>query len=369
MKLQAKKKSLWGNFKNAYLRQRDLKKFWKKLNKDNLPKDLVDTFNLYINSPSYEWSSKFWRHVSMLHLDLIASGKYKDYENIMSRLYFTWTEIDNDLVKNSCEKVQNNKINLNINLFKKQSNLDWAPSINHNLILLLLYECIKTKKVFKHLNKIKKDNAFAENSLNINGLEISQDDLNSLMEYEKIEELLNKLNESKKNFIEIGAGSGRTAKVVMSINNEAKYVIADLPPAIEVSYKKLKASFPNKKILKCFSIKKDNLKEAFEQNDILFVFPHQIEFFAKKTFDISIAIDCLHEMDKNIVKKYMNNFETVSKALYFKVWENAGLPYSFYQNYSVHKKEDYYVKNSWKEHFKERCIYPAKFFHLGYEFS
>ena len=360
MELQAKKKSLWSNFKNAYLRQKDLKKFWRKLNKDNLSKELIDTFNLYLNSPSYEWSSKFWRHVSMLHLDLIASGKYKDYENIMSRLYFTWTEIDNDLVKNSCEKVQNNKINLNINLFKKQSNLDWAPSINHNLILLLLYENIKNRKVFKYLDKIKKGNHLWENSLNINGLEITQDDLNSLMEYEKIEELLNKINSPKKNFIEIGAGAGRTAKVILSINDSVKYVIADLPPAIEVSYKNLKKNFPDKKILKCFSIKDDNLKEAFEQNDILFVFPHQIEFFPRKIFDISIAVDCLHEMDKKIVKNYMNNFEKVSKGLYFKVWENAGLPYSFYQHYSVHKKEDYYVKNSWKEHFKERCFIPFK---------
>ena len=100
----------------------------------------------------------------------------------------------------------------------------------------------------------------------------------------------------------------------------------------------------------------------------MFIFPHQIKFFPKKTFDISIAIDCLHEMDKRIIKDYMVNFEQVSKLLYFKVWEYAGLPYSFYHHYSVHKKKDYFIKDYWKEHFKERCIYPSKFFDLGYEF-
>ena len=369
MDLQAKKKSIWSTFKNAYLRQKNLKNFWSKLDKKNLPKELIDTFNLYLNSPSYKWSSKFWRHVSMLHLDLIASGKYDNYENIMSRLYFTWTEIDNDLVKNSCQEIQNNKINLNTNLFKKQSNLDWTPSINHNLILLLLYENIKTKKVFKYLNKIRKNNAFVENSLNIDGLEITQDDLNSLMEYEKIEELLNKTNSAKKSFLEIGAGAGRTAKVILSINNNAKYVIADLPPAIDVSYKTLKASFPDKNFLKCFSLEDKDLDEAFKKNDILFIFPHQIKFFSNKTFDMSIAIDCLHEMEKKIVKNYMINFENVSKLLYFKVWEYAGLPYSFYEHYSVHKRKDYFIKDSWKQHLKERCLYPAKFFHLGYKFD
>ena len=53
----------------------------------------------------------------MLHLDLIASGKFKDYENIMSRLYFTWTEIDNDLVKNSCDATTNKEPNLHLPYF------------------------------------------------------------------------------------------------------------------------------------------------------------------------------------------------------------------------------------------------------------
>ena len=205
--------------------------------------------------------------------------------------------------------------------------------------------------------------------MNINGLEITQDNLNSLMEYEQIERLLGKLSVKKNRFLEVGAGSGRTATIILSINDNAKYVIADLPPAANVSLDNLKTSFPNKKITKVFELNnQDDLNIALEKNDILFVFPHQIKFFPKKTFDISIAIDCLHEMEKSVIKDYMVNFEHVSKLLYFKVWEHAGLPYAFYQHYSVHRKRDYLIKDSWKEHFKERCIYPSKFFELGYEF-
>jgi putative sugar O-methyltransferase len=371
-KFQAKKKSLWSTFKNAYLRQKNLKTFWNKLDKINLSKELIKTFNLYLNSESYNWTSKFWRHLTMLHIDLIASGKYKNYENILARNYFTWTEIDEDLIKDSCKAVQYSKINLNVNLFKKQDNLNFAGSMQHNLILLLLYENIKLKKVFKYLiqlNKFKKNNSVIENSLNIDGLEITQDNLNSLIEYEQIEKLLGKLSVKKNKFLEVGAGSGRTAKIILSINDKAKYVIADLPPAINVSFDNLKAYFPDKKIAKGFELdNQEDLNIALEKNDILFVFPHQIRFFPKKTFDISIAIDCLHEMEKKIIKDYMVNFEHVSKLLYFKVWEYAGLPYSFFQHYSVHRKEDYFIKDAWKEHLKERCLYPSKFFELGYEF-
>ena len=78
----------------------------------------------------------------ILHLNLIASRKYENYENIMARRYFTWTEIDENLIKSSCQQIQHNKIYLKVNLFKKQHNLNWTGSINHNLILLLLYENI-----------------------------------------------------------------------------------------------------------------------------------------------------------------------------------------------------------------------------------
>jgi len=156
MLIQAKKKSFWSTFKNAYLRKKNLRIFWSKLDKKNLPRELIETFEIYLNSDSYNWSSKFWRHVIMLHLDLISSGKYKNYENIMSRLYFTWTEIDDDLIKDSCKEIQDSQFNLNINLFKKQDNLNYSESINHNLILLLLYKHIKSKQVFKYLNNLTK---------------------------------------------------------------------------------------------------------------------------------------------------------------------------------------------------------------------
>jgi len=372
MLIQAKKKSFWSTFKNAYLRKKNLRIFWSKLDKKNLPRELIETFEIYLNSDSYNWSSKFWRHVIMLHLDLISSGKYKNYENIMSRLYFTWTEIDDDLIKDSCKEIQDSQFNLNINLFKKQDNLNYSESINHNLILLLLYKHIKSKQVFKYLNNLTKFNintSTVENSLNIDGLEVTQDNLNSLMEYEKIEILLKNINKKNNRFLEIGAGSGRTAKTILSIIDNAKYVIADLPPAVNVSLNNLKASFPRKKIARCFNLNnQEDLILALEKNDVLFIFPHQIKFFKEKIFDISIAIDCLHEMDRKIIKNYMSNFETVSRVLYFKVWENAGLPYAFFQHYSVHNNDDYFIKSTWKEHFKERCIYPAKFFDLGYEF-
>ena len=59
-------------------------------------------------------------------------------------------------------------------------------------------------------------------------------------------------------------------------------------------------------------------------------FPHQIKLFEEKTFDIVLAIDCLHEMEKKIIKIYMSIFQKISNMIYFKVWEHSGLNYSFF---------------------------------------
>ena len=43
-------KSLWSRFKNAYLKDSDLKKFWKKISKENFDNDLINLINSYVNS-------------------------------------------------------------------------------------------------------------------------------------------------------------------------------------------------------------------------------------------------------------------------------------------------------------------------------
>ena len=117
--------------------------------------------------------------------------------------------------------------------------------------------------------------------------------------------------------------------------------------------------FKNKKIFAAFEINNQaNMQKAFNDNDILFIFPHQLNLFEDKNFDISISIGNLCEMEKSQIKQYMRIFEKKSKYLYFKVWEISGLPYSFYQYYSVHNNKDYEIKKEWIEHFKNRCLLP-----------
>ena len=372
VELQSKKQSLWSTFKKAYLRSKNLKKIWKNLDKSNLSKDLVKTFDLYLNSESYNWSSKMWRHSITNHINALSDKPNKDTNWMIAQEYFYFKHFDDSIIENIYKQIDNNKINFGPGLFKKQKNLSHTDSIHHNLILLLLYEVLKKRNVFRYLSKLSELEVMSiinKPYLDIDNKKIVQDDLNSLLEYEEIEKLLNLLKVKNNKFLEIGAGSGRTAKTILSIKNNIKYVIADIPPAINISYENLKKIFPRKKISFAFEINdKKNLQNELEKNDVLFIFPHQLKLFKEKTFDIVLAIDCLHEMEKKIIKIYMSIFQQISNMIYFKVWEHSGLNYSFYEEHSVHNKNDYSINSNWKELLNKRCIYPSKYFELGYQF-
>ena len=364
-------KSIWSTFKNAYLRRKNLKKFWRKLDKKNLPEELIKISNLFIKSESYKWTSRFWRHNIINHYKHIINTPTSEdaLGAIASSDYGSLSLMDEHSIEKICEKFKD-KIELNCNLFKKHSQLSLTKSISHNLILLILYENIKSKNIFKNYDKIEKKLYLKYNpSLEVDDKVITQYMLTSLLEYEKIKILTNSINRPL-NILELGAGYGRTANMILSLSKDVKYVIADLPPAVFFAKKNLSNSFPNKKIASAFGITdKSEMMKAFKENDILFVFPHQINLFKKKSFDVSLAIGCLCEMEKAQIINYMKIFENYSNFLYFRVWEYSGLPYSFYKYYSIHKKSDYSIKESWIEHFKDRSIIPSNQFEAGYEFK
>ena len=68
-----KRQSIWSVFKKAYLKSKNFKKYWLNLNKQNLPKDLIEITDLFVQSKSYSWTSKYWRHNMINHYNYINS--------------------------------------------------------------------------------------------------------------------------------------------------------------------------------------------------------------------------------------------------------------------------------------------------------
>ena len=71
-------------------------------------------------------------------------------------------------------------------------------------------------------------------------------------------------------------------------------------------------------------------------------------------------------MKKSTIKEYMHVASKISKKIYFKVHEDAHVPFSF-DRLSVHNKDDYSINQNWKQIFKKRSLFPSNDYEIAYE--
>ena len=111
-------KSLWSTFKNAYVKRKNFKKFWKNLNKKNLPEEIIKITDFFVESESYKWSSKLWTHLMIGHYKYMANKSSKeDPLKVIARTDYSGFSFLNEYsIKNSCELLAEKDIHLDLNL-------------------------------------------------------------------------------------------------------------------------------------------------------------------------------------------------------------------------------------------------------------
>ena len=164
---------------------------------------------------------------------------------------------------------------------------------------------------------------------------------------------------------------GKLSECILTFYNKINYVICDIPPAIYVSFKRLKLAFPNKKIsLLINNNSKESLEEGIKNNDISFIFPNHLKLLNNKLFDIIIAIDCFHEFDNKVINLYFQLINNLTSNFYFSIW-NKNI---YHKDKNIFKKierldfnkGDYPIPKNWKNVFKKNLIFPSKQLGLGY---
>ena len=365
-----KKKSFLSKIKDGYFKNFNLPRFWSNLKIDKIDNELKKIVDNYLSSESLKFSSKFWNKINISNLSQINHLGIEKFHTTLSRNYFAWSFIDDDFINglyDFCKENEIESIDTKV-LMKQHESFTITQSINYNLISFLLYQYLKKNGYLNDLKILEENNFMIENApiLKIDNLKLTQDKLHSLIEYNEIKKITADQN---LNYLEVGAGSGRTTETIIRLNKRInKYVIADLPPALYVNYLRIKNTFKNLNVKMCENVNsKSDLQKLIEENDILFIFPHQIKYFNDSFFDIAIAIDCLHEMEKKVIKEYMDLFNLKAKYLYYKVWEESYVPYCFNHYLNARSKQDYFIKSNWKQIFNKKCICPSNYVELAYK--
>ena len=349
-----------------------LRKYWLK-NKStfNLDNDLKKMIDFFIQSKSYELMSNYWNYLNIENLKQIKEQNIENYSTTVARNYYTFVGVSDEQIEQSILNVQNTFISEKVNLYKKQINMSYTDSMKYNNLTYLLYLNLKKLELLDKLNYLSDEGYLTYNDpfLEINGHNVSSDKINSIFDYENIDKFSS--FSDKKNILEIGAGSGRTSQAIVTFNKDIKYTICDIPPALFISYERLKNVFKNKKIGLLYSLNEDELINEINNYDISFIMPHQLNFLKNKKFDLTIAIDCIHEMDKETIKKYFYNINRFSKLFYFSVWKKTSVPFSGIlrrnSNNLDYFSNDYQIPQNWDKLYEQDLIFPSNYISSGYQ--
>lgn len=138
---------------------------------------------------------------------------------------------------------------------------------------------------------------------------------------------------------EIGGGYGRLAHLFHIIHPEIKYRFYDIEPSL--------------------SLAKRYLNDVFPDNHIEFGLPEEMD----GKCDLLIAMDCLHEMDKDCVENYFKYANENASYFYYTCWKETTVA-----DHGIRwKKEDYPVYPSWKQLHNGQHRMRTQFFEAVYK--
>ena len=353
--------------------------YWKKLkNSENVDSNLKFITDTFIKSKSYDSVSNYWHILNIGNYDTLSKFGIKKYGSTIARNYYTFSDLSGDeIIKDAINNLKNNDNLIEIkssDFFKKHDGFSFKESIFYNYFCYLLFYNLKLTNVFKYLSLLKNETylGFNDPYIKIENLDISIDKVVSLLDYDKINKTFDLKN--FKTVLEIGAGSVRTSEAILTIEKNLKYIIRDIVPASYLSYERLKKAFPNKKVSLLIDIEdKNKLNQEIESNDISFIFPHQLKMLNQNSLDLTIAIDCIHEMDKKTINYYFDLIDKTSKNFYFSIWENYEVPLSKTlfgkSNRLNYYLGDYQIPKKWKNILSEKLVFPSTFLGLGFKIS
>ncbi len=202
------------------------------------------------------------------------------------------------------------------------------------------------------------------------GRRISQDICNSVLEVNSVLEGLPGGVVPGNTVIELGAGYGRFAWVLLTQFQDLRYFVVDIPPALAIAEEYLTRLFPKRPAFRFRRFKKyAEVKSEMESAQIGFLTPNQLDLIPGLGAGLFVNISSLHEMRPDQIAHYIGKIgeHTGSSGkpgyFYTKQWERSINPY----DKLVIKRGDYPIPSQWKKIFMRKHPVQTRFFEAMYQ--
>jgi putative sugar O-methyltransferase len=312
--------------------------------------------------------SLYWEELNKLNLAQIARHGYVNFKRTIALNYFTWATMvpwNSQVIflARFCSMRRLAAIVWRALTDSDTAVVGRARRAAYDLISLLLWEYILRLELPAKLINLREP--ASGNPLLVfprSGMGVTQDLANSILEYRSFSGALT----ARPTIVELGAGYGRNAYVILNDRPDAKIIIIDIPPALWIAESYLSSVFPEKNIFKFREFADFNEVAAeFERADIVFLLSTQITLLPDDVADLVLNISSLHEMRPDQIKFYISQFDRLLRNgghMYMKQWREARV--LFEQVTLV--EHDYPLPPHWTKVFSRQAAVQTKFFEALY---
>jgi SAM-dependent methyltransferase len=171
---------------------------------------------------------------------------------------------------------------------------------------------------------------------------ISQDLANSALEANAIARTLG--DTAPRSIVEVGAGYGRTAYVLLKLYPQAAYTVIDIEPALTISRWYLTSLFPRRYLR--------------------FLQPDAASLLGDRSADLVLSVSTLQEMRPDQVASYLGLFDRIARGgvVYLKQWGRWTNPVDDV----TLAFDEYPVPRTWATAFRERAPVQTNFRHAAW---
>lgn len=328
-------------------------------------------FSTLANAEPLARPSRYWEELNKMNLAQLKQHGYDNFKRTIALNYFTWVRIlpwDSQIVF-LCKKLPLGAIFKSIgNAFRVStqhyfSKVDLVQSLSYGLLGSLLWEYVLRLPLSDAMLALREPKEGNPPLLYPRpNLSVSQDLANSLIEYDSLRPAIR----TRGTILELGAGYGRNAFVILSLHPNIKYVVIDIPPALWIAERYLSSIFPEKRIFRYRDFEKfDDIADEYEHADIAFLLSSQISTLPLDSVDLVINISSLHEMRMDQVVHYIGRFDRILKPgghMYIKQWKEAKV---LFEGVTL-VEADYPIPPSWTKVMSRTARVQTRFFEALY---